>query len=338
MNIFKALRLSNSGIFAIGLAILILSISYSRIVRPVLLPADLQYIPKESMLILAMGDLGKLWEGVDTHFGELLTKPGQPGDPDKILSTIKDMLKEMNYTINTPKDLKQIGLNVDRGLMAGLQMIPGEKTPAGVYVLHIYEVKQFLEFLKKAPGGKKIGELNCRNLADEKIYSIGNLFIGFPEAEIALISNSNSLLCDSIKNRTGNYSYFLENDIIFERVRNYLKKPLASGGTIFLFSRTPRLNYFSDATIAIKFENDALNITGVLTPSSKEFRLFNQILNVESLSSTWSDFLPIDTALVFKFQDSALNRYLDFLLEMDPLTQESNRNFRFFSRRDSTRY
>lgn len=79
--------------FLAFVTILAISILYSRVVRRFALGDEFQYIPRESVLIAATGDIESIWGGLEAHLGTALRAADTKGD-SFLAELRKDLEKE----------------------------------------------------------------------------------------------------------------------------------------------------------------------------------------------------------------------------------------------------
>lgn len=97
--------------------VLLGALGANRGLRLLLIPGELQYIPKESSLIVAIGDLGEVWERLEDSFGSALQDREREGILNALLSNTRVRLNTRGTPIRSAADLKMYGFDTDRGAL-----------------------------------------------------------------------------------------------------------------------------------------------------------------------------------------------------------------------------
>lgn len=307
-------------LFAIALAGIFASIAGSYIMRRTVVPPEIQYVPKESTVILAVGDIKSVWEGVQRHFGFLLSDDNhttEEGSISKVLREVKQFFDAAGMPLTSPEDLERHGFDTRKGMFLAMEELPTSKgVPQFIAVFHVHdEPSAYLSFLESVLGSKlsreseNLGGVGTRNSV--RVFRDG-LLVAHPEAGLLVLSNSRSLLSSSLLKSTENYSYFINNDRFYRGVRHSLAIHLLRGPALF-FWISQAGPYVRDIGGAIRFRLDDIQILADCDVRDTQLRVIRDFMTRSSQDQHWASALPFNTAGSAVFQDHAISTYLQFL-------------------------
>src|SRR4051794_39791891 len=96
---------------------------YARWMRERLLPTALRYLPPETNVLVGVGDIASLWDGIEFHFGRVIRETGRKGALATKFAELSQQLKDKKLAVEKKKDLIcRYGIDIDRGGLAGLAL------------------------------------------------------------------------------------------------------------------------------------------------------------------------------------------------------------------------
>jgi len=248
---------------------------YGRWARVHLLPTALRYLPPETDVLVGVGDLASVWNGIDLHFKSVLQETDRKGFLATELEEIRTNLLKKRISIDRKEDLTcRYGIDLDRGVLAGFILhdlsysvvIPVADQAAvdrhcSGSAAQASSEKKLVGFLCSldCPGGTAPVLLRYQDkpegdpckpsilfaegsrdrswLLEDHAYAVGHRFLVFPRPDTAILSNSCELLSRGLADQERNLAFARADDALFEAVHGQLRRPLLSGPGALLVAR-----------------------------------------------------------------------------------------------------
>lgn len=304
-------------LYVLGFVVVLLcSVLYSRAVRRVVLGEEFQYVPRESVLLAATGDIESLWGGVETHLNAAL-RAAEEGD--SLLGELKKTIREKKFQPPRLEDVRQWGLNVHRGiLISAYRVTSGWKNLAEEFlvILPIADEKKFFAKLEKELKGKPKEKFTWedREGRSYKVYEADGLLACMPQPGILVVSPSEELMRRSLMLRSENLAHAAANDVLYQAVKRRLRGPLLTGASIFVYWQS-RTAPFSERTGVFRLEPEEVRIETDIELAGAPVRAFDALRLRNTSDLDWARKLPPDTLAAVMVQDENLSLYRNFLAE-----------------------
>jgi hypothetical protein len=283
---------------------------------------DLQYIPKESELVMAVADIDSLWHAIETHFGDALKDKRRNGFLSSGLRQSRKFFEDQGIPVHRLPDLVSYGIDVKRGMLCGIASLTSRDLDAGtinfVAVLRVPRHAEFATFLAHLTGyqeGTKPVGLDSAN-GEFVLSMVGSgedaLYMVEPEPGLTMVSNSLEFLEQGLFNRGTNHAHAFRSDGFYEGVRRVLRKPLPGSRSLFLFW-SPRDEAFSPVrrlALAVSLEDKLVRLNGTVEIVRGSVRLIDEMYEQPPASVHWERNLGSQCAAVLVFQDQDVSRYL----------------------------
>lgn len=109
-------QLSRLRIFALFFLGLFAALLAGQALRYLIIPPEVCYVPKETTLLVATGDVESLWNGVSAHFADLISAEGVPrGKIAQGLISLRDQMKNAPKPVTRSRTSKSTGLTREGG-------------------------------------------------------------------------------------------------------------------------------------------------------------------------------------------------------------------------------
>jgi hypothetical protein len=328
-------------------ALLGAAVIYQQVVRRILVPEVLQYVPKESTLLIATGSLESLWNEMDAHFGDVIRDKDRKGFLFTQINAIHSSLREQELKIDSAADLARYGIDPSRGiLLAAIHpTLPGGLPPTSpdaaeaptdesgveaVLVLPVLDRARFTDSL--LPAFEPAGDTTLPGLATgghalTVTRLNGGWFLVHPEGDWAVLASSLSMLRRSVANRHSNLVHARNSDFLFESVRGGLRRPLLSGPSLFVFWQ-PRIGLpVRQITGTLVLEKSTVRIDGEAELARGGVRVIEDLFRDPPASVAWNRGIPADVAAALAVHDRELAHYLRTLGRMPTFDRAMTRHF-----------
>ena len=302
-------------VLAVVAFLLLASFLYSRAVRDAYLTPDLRYLPKENALAVVTGDLRSLWLAVDDHFGAVIrgAEDREPGFLSELFGEWREMLDGLDLPVVELEDLTRYGLDVDRGALLGLTELKSEELP--IAVVHLKNRTAFLEAFARLTELEPAGE--------EATESARIIAFGEDEAHVALVHPDGPAIVAAewselaLRRASGsgdsNLRHALENDPLYDGVREHLRRPLGAGPAIYLFWRPRDLPGVEEVVGALTLSETELVLRIDARVRRDLLAVADRLFEPNTERVAWSRHLAPETLGVLVIEDRAVPGYLRFL-------------------------
>jgi hypothetical protein len=302
-----------SRLFVLGfIAVLLCSVLYSRAARHVVLGEEFQYVPRESVLLAATGDIESLWGGVETHLNAALRATEEGESP---LGMLKKILREEKIRIPRLEEARQWGLDIHRGLLFSAYRVTSQ---GGEFlaILPIADDKKFFRKLETELDIKPKEKFvwTDREGRSYKVYDVDGLLAAMPQPGICVVSPSEELLRRSLTLRSENLAHAAANDVLYQAIKRRLRGPLLTGASIFVYWQS-RTAPFSERTGVFRLEPGEMRIETDIELAGAPVRAFDALRRRNTSDLDWARKLPPDTLAAVMVQDQNLSLYRNFLAE-----------------------
>jgi hypothetical protein len=286
--------------FAVCAAVL-----YDRGVRRIALGREFQYIPRESEMVVATGDIASLWSAAD-DFCHIASQK-------EWLTDAASELEKLKLPVTRLSDLQSYGLDLHRGILVSVYRPSSEpEVTAVIPIVSRVAFTQMLTRLQKME--PKLTSVIAGEHAKVEIYRFKHLYAAFPEPDLAVLSSSYDLIRRSVVLPSDNLSHAANNDALYEAVRHVLRRPLLTGPNIFAFWQS-RTAPFNNRAAVIRVEKEELTVEGELELSGGTLRVVDDLRRRPQRSSDWAAKLPARTVATAILQDKSLPHYRNFVAE-----------------------
>jgi hypothetical protein len=289
-----------------------LALLFAIAVRAQLLPAELQYIPPENTLLIAGGRIDQLWPAVEAHFGRSI----RDGQKDSIFSDLTDPAKryqDKNAPVNSLEALGRQGIDTARGFLYSVYR-ESDSPSEYVLVVPVTDSNKFVDFLRQTSDGGKVATQTIGSGAEQQsVVRVGDKYVARPEAGLAVVASSVTMLERSLLRRDRNLAQARSNDTFFDGARRLVRGRLLRSATTFVFWQPQDVPAIRSAVAALRFDDDAIDVVADFDVTSGSVRVIDDVFEGPPPSEPWTDRLPQSTPLVLAVEDTAIARYLRFL-------------------------
>lgn len=259
----------------------------------------MQYIPRDTVLVLASGPIESIWSAIEDQFGPVIRSGSRSEDGiahglAKIIEDAQRKLAKNRVEVGRLSDLNNHGIDSRRGVLLGVH-----RTYAFVAVVPILTASAFKDAFQRfcsseAAKAPQIPGIDGRL----EVVAIKEFYLAFPEPGIAVVSNNLEYLGRSLRDPTANLAYASNNDGLYDSVRQCLGRPLASGSTVFAFIRPDGLFGVWNAGVGVEFDPEGVSFKAQLDVD-RDLKLIGDLLTDAPASAIWPTNLPNETAAVF---------------------------------------
>ncbi len=300
-------------LFVAFFAVLLFAVAYSRAARRGTLGDEFQYIPRESVLVAATGDIESLWKGLESHLQNALrtSVEGQG-----LLGELKKEVRESKVDLPGLADLGAWGIDVHRGIL-----VSGYRVTTAydqfLVVLPISDGKRLLKIANEKLGLRpnKLFHWRYPRGRTYDVYGFDDeFFVAVPEPGICVVSRSLDLMRRSLLLRRENLAFANSNDGLYQAVKRRLRGPLLAGPNVFVYWQS-RTAPFSERTGVIRVEPKELRVEADVELSGASVRIFDALRTSNPDPFDWARKLPTDTLAAVMAEDRQLDLYKHFLAE-----------------------
>lgn len=298
------------GVFA---AALIVGVLYSRAVRRVALGSEFQYIPRESVLLVATGDLRSLWTQVEGVMRSFSSSDGGSGEFADFLREMTQELGQADPPVAKIEDLERYGIDIDRGIL--ISFYRTKLTPGFVGVVPVEAPEALLHALGDGMQPKKSFIEDPTRGVRHHVYDFGDFRISFPDARTAVVSDSPELLRRSLVLRTENMRHASNNDDLYHAIGRVARGPLLVGSNIFAYWQS-RTAPFGERAAMLRLTPEEIRIDGEVELVGSTLRVVDHLRRRSHAGPVaWSRALPEGMLGFAVLQDDALSQYRGFVSE-----------------------
>jgi hypothetical protein len=289
---------------------LVASVAYARWTRRMLLPAELRFIAPESNVILGLGPLESLWDGVEFHLGRVLREEQRQGKVAELLTEVRRSLEEKGLPVQDKAGLSRLGLDISRGVLAGLRV--GSRSMAFTAVVPVRDQAAFTSSLRRLTDEEEDDAAEGPTDACGDATAIGDILLAWPTADIALVSNECGLLRTALQDQARNLAHARANDELIDAVRGQLRRPMLSGAGIVAWFRGWPHGFApaASAAVALNFVSDAILLNARVSLEDVHADLWTQVAARAEPARPWRHLLDPETAAALVIEDPYLTRYL----------------------------
>ena len=285
--------------------------------RRVLMVDELGFVPPGYVNLIATGTIRATWSGMEQHFGATLREDNMPGPISGQLRNLHELLKERNVEIRSPNDLARFGLDLDRGVLvaeyagdARLIVVPmAAPGPDGVRLSQAGKTASF-ETLVAAVAGQTEAPSAAAAIGRMGVTRVGDVFITRPSPTVALVSNDEHLLRLSLLGMASNLEHADRSDVLYQGIKAMSGRLLSGASTLYVVPSAPAP--LRRAWAVVRFEEDALDVNGLLEMQSAPWRVLSQFFAPTPGLSSWADRLSSDAAASVVVADAAIADYIRF--------------------------
>ena len=234
------------------------------------------------------------------------------GSSRRFVGELQASLEQQNNLITDVSDLAEQGIDIATGVLLGIYDLQ-DKDPHTVIVVGIEDRDAFEAFLEKV---LEVEILEVEEpIADtpSPIYLLGDSYLVYPEARLAVVASSAEILRRSLENRAANLAYARENDRLYSKIRDYLSRPLLRGPGFFFRIRDLPSGAVRDVVGVLRLERSAIRVNAELELVTGGIKVLEEMLAPPPPALRWEHLFGVDVALVIVVEDDALPRYLRFL-------------------------
>lgn len=292
--------------------ILVVSVLYSRAVRRFALGDEFQYIPRESVLVAATGEIESIWRGLDAHLGTALRGETEGDSP---LAQVRKWIQEEEIQIPGLDDLSRWGLDIHRGILLSSYRVT-QSEDQFLLVIPVTDGRLFFKFLNAELDLKPRKKFSWKDREGSTytVHEFDDFFAAVPQPGIFVASDSIDLLRRSLLLRRDNLAHATANDVLYKAIKRRLRGPLATGPNVFVYWQS-RTAPFSERTGVLRLESDTLRIESDIELAGAPVRVFDALRHHNASPFDWPQRLPPETLAVLMVEDRHLDLYRNFLAE-----------------------
>lgn len=317
--------------FLFGLSALAIWVGYSFMLRLVLLPTDLKYVPADSGIVGVSGPISNIWDGVKHHFDRILNEPDREGMLAQTLLKISDLLKESEIEISNKTDLEEHGIDIANGVTFAVT------DDAFVVVVPSSDGEAITKLLTTV-FDEEPDKHDCRDEDGvlDGVKAIGRMYVAYPEEASVLVSNSCDFLRRSLHRSDQNLAFMRSDLGFYDVLRRQLNRPLHGGAGLVIYARNIPQGVSDwivstlggesvetegripiDTTMGFALDLLPEQITASLHLGFNRFRLrtLNNILAKPNPVLPWQQFVDQNHATMLVVRDTHLPEYLDAIQE-----------------------
>jgi len=296
--------------------LLMAAVAYSLGARHLALPAELQYVPTESELIVASGDVGSVWEAVALHFGAMIREQAPTGVIGPLVADADKTLREHKVVLRAPADLIMYGVDSRHGVVFAADRLDGN--PAILVVVHVTDPDKFqssLAAVLELPVRPEAVEVPAPGRAVALGQSGPELWIAYPERGVAVIATALPLLRRALLERRDNLAYFRADDRLYEAARRRQHWRMLVGPEV-LFSWRPLNNSLvTRATGLLGLYPDRLRFEADVDLVTRGVRALDELLVLGHLDDKWTGPVGSEAALTLALQHPSASRFLPLIAD-----------------------
>ena len=314
--------------------LLLLSLAYGQHLRRTYLPDELRYIPPETFVLIAFGDIDSLWAGIENQLGPAARESEKPGPVGDLLEDLRAYTRSLiterargqlsteegkAWTRDFATDLERIGLDIERGvLLAGFssesnacwkKLSRGATCDRSEYVDIVVLPVSDQALLLSSLEATEIEDSRCGGPCHE----VGTWTLVFPENDVALLVRSNDALVGALRSQAANLRYNRARQGFYAAARRYLRAPLLRG---------PRALVFYDASSAT-LPIQEVAVTAAITPAAirleggvdfrdHQIRALDELLTTPPPEAPGRSLIATRVPGLLLARDGSLGRYLRF--------------------------
>ena len=258
------------------------------------IPVEMQFIPKESAILVASGPIESLWRSIQGQFGDVIDLAADDTKQSvlsKVLKGLRDVFKDSQNDMNSIEDVRKAGIDPRFGVLLSVYRDSGENT-LFLAVVHVQD--------------RKALELTLDHL------NIDGRITEFPGDNIAVIANNPELLARS-RDHAGNLRFARQNDDLYEGIRRCLETRLGGGAHLFTFVRSrsnpiPGVRQFS---AGIVFDDKGVRVRGLVDVSGGTLKLVDNMIAEPPPPVPWAKPLFADSAGALAVHDNTLSSLIE---------------------------
>ena len=321
-------------LFVAVTVLLALSTLYSRALRGVYLPDDLQYLPKENELVVMTGQVDELWRAVEHHFGEVIRDKEQEGTLARFLAEIGERLDDEGIPIYSLADLENYGFDVNRSVYFSANQVRDEDTITPLLILPVDDQDTLTRFFAEYHGeepeeassvldrsGQTPGVVNASTSRVPVVSFDDDVFLAYPERSLAIMTDGVAQLRRSIWNSSANLAHTRQDDGFYTVVRQQLRRPMGTGPLLFSSWRPLGIPGVDVLVAVVNLGNEEIRSTVNVRLEPGSLRIVDDLLRNTEHTFGWEHTLPLETAAAIAIDDSAISRYLTFLTRFSTMRE-----------------
>ena len=320
-------------LLALGALAMIGAIAYGQLMRVLLMPATLQYVPKEATIVVTTGPIEEVWRSFDQQFGHSLRNSDEPGHLADMLESIQSGWEDLGVEVHGLADLARLGIDRQRGMAIGA-VVPGKLTDAEeaatqyVTIIPVVNQPAFTTTLMRLSESEEVTDTTI-SAGDQtlQVLCVGDYFLAYPDQSTAVVATSLPLLARSLLSRRSNLRYARDNDHLFESVRRQVRMPLFRGANVFVLWQPRNVQALTQLATAWKLEASGVTAAADVELEANGVRLLDDAFQRPAAGPSWAEMLPVDVAGALMIQDSELARYLQFGTSVEELDRVMNEQF-----------
>ena len=326
------------GVLLIVIVAALAVLLWNYLLRVVAMPDELRYIPPEASLFVVASSASTLWEATAPHvensFRETkdnLTEQTKETPPREAAQGIVKFLKEKELSMNSYEDLEKYGIDPRRKIVFGIL-----EWKDLIAVIPIKKLNDFQATLQKLTRSEAESAVDLKT--GKGIYTlvkIGNLFLGKPEKNIALVATSISAVQRALADPEENLRYYRNSDALHRGFAGLIPSyPLQKGAWIMAHLRPPtqaRYNLLGNVNMVLSIDGSRVRLGCRTRLEAGEAQVVRRLIEEDPSGEDSIMSIPdgINAALLLRdrylpYFLSFLNRYGSNQVEevLDPLSRE----------------
>jgi hypothetical protein len=280
------------------------------------LPPEMEFIPRESAILLVSGPIEPLWLAIKDQFGGVIKLPPEKNAQENentddlsilnlLLADARDKFKKKMIPMTSVDDVRTAG--VDPRFGALVSIYNDDDTTSDSDSRNDSDTKKVLPpFLAVV----HVQDRDALELTLKKL-KIANVHPEYPQDGIAVITNNTELAARS-RDHEGNLRFARQNDDLYEGIRRCLDTPLEIGTHLFMFwrgrSNPPGVRQLS---VGIAFNDEGFRMRSLVDIDGGAIKPLDDLIAEPPPSVAWSKPLPANLAGALAVHDNALGSLIE---------------------------